>query len=159
MTVPVPLRLRSAAALVPADTGAVADVGAGHGALAALLAMRGVPRVIATEAAVGPLRELRQNLDAWRLGSRVEVRFGDGLDVLVPGEVELAVIAGLGAHTVLGIAEAAPSRGVRRLILQCMQREHLVQPWLHARGWVEIAATRCVQRGRGYTTHLVEVGG
>ena len=153
----VPVRLRGVAGLVPDDVGTVADVGAGHGALAALLATRGVPRVIATEVANGPWRELRHNLEIWDLASRVDVRFGSGFDVIEPGEVELAVIAGMGAGTMLSIAGGAPARGVRRLILQGMQREQLVKPWLRARGWLELATEPCVQRGRVYTAHLVEV--
>jgi tRNA (adenine22-N1)-methyltransferase len=143
--------------MVPGDARAVADVGAGHGALAAHLALRGIDRVIATEVGDGPLRELRGNLAAWRVNDRVEVRRGDGLEPLRDGEVEIAVIAGLGAVTALGIAAGAPRRGVRQLVLQCMQRGHLVEPWLRTRGWPVRASATCVQRGRSYTVRLVEV--
>ncbi len=60
MTEPrLPARLRALAALLP--PGAVADVGAGHGALALHLA-RGGRRVIATEARPLPFAELCRNL-------------------------------------------------------------------------------------------------
>ena len=157
MSVAIPARLRSAAALVPADARTVADVGAGHGALAAHLALRGTPRVIATERSEGPLAELRRNLTAWRLADRVDVRCGDGLAPLLDGEADVVVIAGVGAVTALSIAAGAPRRGVRRLVLQCMQRDHLVEPWLLAQGWVTLASDTCVQRGRAYTARLVEV--
>ncbi len=61
-----------------------------------------VPRIIATELSAGPLRELRANLAAWRLSERVEVRCGPGLAPLAPAEVDVAVIAGVGATTMLG---------------------------------------------------------
>jgi tRNA (adenine22-N1)-methyltransferase len=159
VSVPVPVRLRSVVALVPASAAAVADVGAGHGALAAHLALRGHARVVATEVGEGPLRELRGNLAAWSLADRVEVRRGDGLEPLRDGEVDVVVIAGLGAGTALRIAAAAPGHGVRHLVVQCMQRDHLVEPWLRARGWPVRASTTCVQRGRSYTARLIEVPG
>ena len=159
MSLPVPVRLRGLAAMIPGDVQAIADVGAGHGALAAHLALRGVDRVIATEVGEGPLRELRCNLAAWGVSDRVEVRRGDGLEPLGAGEVEVVVIAGLGAATALRIAAGAPRRGVRQVLLQCMQRDHLVDPWLRARGWTVRASATCVQRGRSYTARLVEVSG
>ncbi len=157
MRVALPARLRGVGALVPAGSAAVADIGAGHGALSAALALRGSARVIATELSAGPLRELRSNLSAWQLGERVEVRCGPGLTPLAAGEVEVVVIAGVGANTMLRIADEAPSRGVRWLVLQCMQRDQLVLPWLADRGWRVIAASSCTQRHREYTAQLVEV--
>jgi tRNA A22 N-methylase len=150
--------LRSVGSLVPPGCSAIADVGAGHGALCAMLAARTAARVIATEASAGPLAELRRNLAAWDLDGRVEVRCGAGLAPLFPHEVDAVVIAGLGAHTVMNIAADAPARGVRWLVLQCMQRDDLVAPWAMARGWRVLASDVSVQRGRAYTARLIEVG-
>jgi tRNA (adenine22-N1)-methyltransferase len=155
--VPLGTRLRSAASLVPVSCRAVADVGAGHGALAATLALAGTSHVIATELPGGPLAELRRNLAAWALEDRVEVRCGAGLDPLARGEVDVVVVAGVGATTALRIARDAPGRGVRWLVLQCMQRDHLVEPWLAEQGWPIQASDLCVQRGRSYVARLVEV--
>jgi tRNA (adenine22-N1)-methyltransferase len=159
VTPALPPRLRGVSGLVPPGAGAVADVGAGHGALAAHLAVHHRRRVIATEVAPGPFAELQRNLVAWNLTGSVDVRCGDGLAPLHSGEVEVAVIAGVGANTALAIAEAAPARGVRWLILQCMQRDQLVEPWLSARGWPVQLRCDCAQRGRCYTARLVEVTG
>jgi tRNA (adenine22-N1)-methyltransferase len=156
--VPIGPRLRSAGSLVPTTCEVVADVGAGHGALAALLAMRGGARVIATELSGGPLDELRRNLHSWGMAGQVEVRCGPGLSTLLPGEVDVVVVAGVGATTALRIAADAPSRGVRWLVMQCMQRDELVEPWLSQRGWSIRGVDSCVQRGRDYTARLVEVG-
>ncbi len=158
MTVGLSPRLRSVESLVPLSAGSVADVGAGHGALCAGLARRATARLIATELTAGPLRELRANLVAWRLSERVEVRCGAGLTVFAPEEVECAVIAGVGAATMLRIATDAPARGVRWLVLQCMQHDHLVQPWLAGHGWPVLATEVSVQRARSYTARLVGVG-
>jgi tRNA (adenine22-N1)-methyltransferase len=157
VSVPLGTRLRSAASLVPATCAALADVGAGHGRLAAGLALAGTTHVIATELPGAPLAELRRNLAAWGLEDRVEVRCGVGLDPLARGEVDVVVVAGVGAATALRIARDAPERGVRWLVLQCMQRDHLVEPWLSEHGWPIRASEVCVQRGRSYVARLVEV--
>ncbi len=157
MTPALPARLRSVHSLVPPGSAGVADVGAGHGALCAALARRGGGPVIATELSAGPLRELRSNLAAWGVAGEAEVRCGPGLTPLGYAEVEVAVVAGLGANSVLGIAAAAPAHGVRWLVLQCMQRDQLVTPWLEARGWPVHACDVCTQRRHTYTARLVEV--
>jgi tRNA (adenine22-N1)-methyltransferase len=158
VTVPLPVRLRAAVSLVPPEAASVADVGAGHGAVAAHLALRGRARVIATELSAGALAELRANLAVWQLTDRVEVRAGPGLSPLAFGEAEVVVVAGVGARTALQIAAQAPELGVRKMVLQCMQRDLLVEPWLAARGWGVLASDMCLQRGRPYVTRLVEVG-
>src|SRR5207302_9776571 len=103
MTAPrLPRRLRELLDLLPAAS-AVADVGAGHGALAVHLARAGVATVIATEAGRGPYEELCRNLVAWGADGCVEARFGTNLDPVVAGEVEGVVAAGMGARNLLSI--------------------------------------------------------
>lgn len=150
----LPRRLRALLEVVPRSP-AVADIGAGHGALAVHLQRRGC-RVIAVERGAGPLAELRRNLAAWRASDAVEVRDGDGLEPLGADEVEGAVIAGLGARTVLRICEGAPGK-VRWLVLQCVQDADLVAPWLERRGWEATHTSRVEQGRHAYATWLVGV--
>jgi tRNA A22 N-methylase len=149
-------RLRALMAMLP-PADAVADVGAGHGALAAHLAHAGVPTVIATEAGRGPYDELRRNLALWGAGSRVEARFGPNLDPVGAGEVEGVVAAGMGARNLLSICEGAAERGVRWVALQCVQDADMVEPWLRAQGWTVLASDVAVERGRKYPTWLAAV--
>ena len=153
----LPPRLRRVLELTPPAAGRVADVGAGHGVLAAHLAARGAA-VIATEAAPAPWAELRANLARWGMGETVEVRRGPGLEPLARGEVDVAVVAGVGARTLLEVAAEAPDCGVPALVLQCVQDAGLVEPWLRGRGWVVVAADDVPEAGRRYPTWLVEVG-
>jgi tRNA A22 N-methylase len=157
MTVPrLNDRLRALLALLP-PARTVADVGAGHGALAVHLALRGAETVIATEAARGPHEELCHNLDWWNARARVEPRFGANLDPIAPGEVEGVVAAGMGARNLLSICEGAAERGVRWIALQCIQDAELVEPWISARGWRVVSAAVVVDRGHNYPTWVVEV--
>lgn len=152
----LPLRLRELHALIPAEARSVADIGAGHGALSAWLA-RSPRRVIATEVKAGPYEELRRNLALWGLAGRVEVRHGSGLSPLGVGEVDTAVVAGMGAHTVLRIAGAAHSQRVATLVLQCMQHHDLVEPWISERGFTLLRRVDVIERARVYPTWLVGV--
>ena len=138
---------------MPSTAGAVADIGAGHGALSACLRLH-VDRVIATEVADGPYNELCRNLSRWGAND-VDVRRGHGLDPLQPGEVDVVVVAGMGAHTMLAISESAPQKSLHTLILQCMQRSELVEPWLAARAWRVIARADVADGGRVYPSWLV----
>lgn len=152
----LPARLRGLLDLVPTAVAAVADIGAGHGALSAHLLQRS-RRVVATEVAPGPLREVRRNLSAWGVLPPVETRLGWGLQPLEHGEFEAAIVAGVGAHTLLAIAADAVEKAVPVLVLQCVQRPHLVEPWLAARGWRVMRRDDLADRGRVYPTWLVEV--
>jgi len=107
--------------LVPEGV-AVADVGTGDGHLAAWLAAGG-RRVLATENKSGPRAVAARVLDP--LG--IECRLGDGLQPILPGEVKVAVLAGLGGRAIFRILQTAPAVvvGLDALILQPMQ--HLAE--------------------------------
>ena len=147
----LPPRLRAVLEMVPAAA-AVADIGSGHGRLASTLAARGT-RVVATERTPASFALLRADLA--RGETTVVARLGDGLAALVPGEVEVVVIAGLGGRGILRILNGAPWLP-RWLVLQPMQDPHLVAGWLSERGWPRREA-RITQGGRWYLGWRVEV--
>ena len=79
-------RLRAAARLVRPGHKA-ADIGCDHGKLSAALVCGGrCPFVIAADLRPGPLSVARANIQAAGCADRVELRLGDGLEVLRPGE-------------------------------------------------------------------------
>jgi tRNA (adenine22-N1)-methyltransferase len=137
--------------LVP-TTGAVADIGSGHGALAAALAARG-QRVVATERTPLRLESLEQDLG--RHGVPVATRRGEGLAALREGEVETAVVAGLGGRNLVAMLEAS-SWLPHWLVLQPMQDADIVEAWIRARRWPAVAG-EAAERGRRYRAWRVEV--
>ena len=147
----LPPRLREVLQLLPEAT-SVADIGSGHGRLALAAAALGA-RVVATELTEASFARLRADLAGG--DDRVEARRGDGLAALAPGEVEVAVIAGLGGRGILRILDRAPWLP-HWLVLQPMQDPQLVAGWLSARGW-PCTETRIAQRGRWYLGWRVEV--
>jgi tRNA (adenine22-N1)-methyltransferase len=137
--------------MVPAD-GAVADIGSGHGALAAALAARG-QRVLATERTPQRLESLKQDLA--RCGVPVATRRGEGLAALRHGEVKTAVIAGLGGRNLVAMLEAS-SWLPHWLVLQPMQDADMVEGWIQARRWPSVFC-EATERDRRYRAWRVEV--
>jgi len=130
----------------------VVDVGAGDGQLAAWLAVEG-HRVIATEGRAGPFVRLRGRLAPFG----VETRPADGLSAVQVGEVDVAVIAGVGGHRIVKILSASPAvvGALQALVLQPVQHADVVRSWLRSTGLGVAAETHAVESGRRYTVLLV----
>lgn len=156
----LPPRLRAVAEVVPAGS-VVADVGTDHALLPAYLVASGrCPRAIAVDARPGPLAAARRTLARYGVADRVDVRQGDGLQALVPGEADVLVIAGLGGETIAQILARRPevARRARRLVLQPVRGRDALVRYLAQQGWTVVE--REVPEGRRrYPLLVVEPGG
>jgi tRNA (adenine22-N1)-methyltransferase len=133
-------RLRALAALVPPGV-PTADIGTDHALLPVLLLRESrVPRVIGVDRLAGPLARARATVQAEGLAQdpRLELRQGDGLDPLLPGEVGTLVIAGMGGERVLSILDRGADRlaGVQTLVLHPDSHLPQARSGLASRGWV-----------------------
>jgi tRNA (adenine22-N1)-methyltransferase len=139
------------AQLVPAGR-SVADIGTGDGKLAAWLAAAG-HRVIATENKPGPRIEALRVLGP--LG--VECRLGDGFEPILPGEVDVAVIAGMGGRSIGRILAGSPGvvGSLEALVLQPIQHGDELLAELLALGYRVSRGLRIEQRSRGYSALLI----
>jgi len=107
--------------------------------------MGGDRAVAALEAARNHVREA--SLDG------VELRLGDGLAVLEPGEVDTVVMAGMGRHTMQEILEARSleALGIMHVIVQPNTDVVGMRAWLMAR-WTLVDERLSVSKGRYYVT-------
>lgn len=115
-----------------------ADIGADHALLPVYLVREGIsPRVIACDLGSGPLESATANVLLYKLEKSIEIRQGDGLQPLAPGEADVIVIAGMGGAKIRDILEASPARleGVSRMILQPQEGAPLVRRWLTEHNW------------------------
>lgn len=137
---------------MPEGARSVADVGAGDGQVAMALARSGA-RVIAIERTQRTLQRLRQVA-----AGRCEVRPGDGLSALAPGEVEGCVIAGLGGLSIAGILQAAPEqlRALRWLVLGPHSENRRLEVWLAAAGLCLREVRFVMERRRLYQILVAE---
>lgn len=105
--------------------------------------------MIPTERLPGPAERARDRLGVCRLG--------EGLTPLGAGEVEVAVIAGMGGHAIRRILQASPAvvRALERLVLQPQQHARELRAWLDAEGYDVLQACEAIDRGRRYTVLTV----
>lgn len=143
-------RLGAAAAFVrPGHT--AADIGCDHGKLSAFLAASGrCPRVLACDVRPAPLEKAKRTCAPW--ADRIELRLGDGLSVLQPGEADDIIIAGMGAQTVIDILAAAPWVCDARynLILVPATKHTWLRRWLAQNGFALVGETLARAAGRWY---------
>ncbi len=100
---------------------AVADIGCDHAYLPIHLAKQSIsPHIIACDINSGPVERAKENIDDVELGAKIEVRQGDGLSVLKPGEAQSIVLAGMGGKLMIRILTEGKEilDGVSELIME-----------------------------------------
>lgn len=130
-------RLRVIAGFIP-EGSRLADIGSDHGYLPAwLLLQRRVSRAIAGEINRDPARRAEETARELDLLPEMEIRLGDGLQVLQPDEVDAVVISGMGGSTIRQILAASPQvlAGLRRLVLQPNVGAPELRRWLADNRW------------------------
>jgi tRNA (adenine22-N1)-methyltransferase len=150
-------RIRKIASYVDAGE-SVADIGPDHGYLSIWLVREGVsPRVIMTDIAEGPLEIARGNAERYGV---TDLRLGDGLEPLLPGEVDAVVIAGMGGETIIGIMEADPAKTASfpKYILQPRTKADVLRAWLVERYEI-VADIVAEERGRPCPILVVKAPG
>jgi tRNA (adenine22-N1)-methyltransferase len=124
-----------------------ADIGSDHGGL--LVSMLRSGRIdfgIAIEFNQQPFENSTRAL----IGLPAEVRFGDGLSALQPGEADSLSICGLGAQSILRILTAHPSRVPDHVVVQPNQNPEVVRQWALGNGY-HLVDERITSGHRSYT--------
>lgn len=81
-----------------------ADVGTDHGFVPICLTERGiVERALALDVREGPLMRAREHVREHGLESKIQLRLGDGLTPLRPGEADVVILTGMGGELMLRI--------------------------------------------------------
>lgn len=145
-------RLEMIAQEVPAGS-RLADIGSDHALLPSFLAEQGtILRGVAGEVNAGPFDAALKQVRSAGLGGIIDVRLGDGLQVIAPGEVNVITIAGMGGTLIASILEAGKSKlaGVHRLVLQPNVGESNVRQWLLDHEWVLIGERIMEEDGKTY---------
>jgi len=151
-------RLAAAAAYICSGA-PLADIGTDHAYLPAYLIQTGIiPRAIAADILPGPLEAARATVAAAGLVDLIDLRLGNGLSVLQPGEVNSASICGMGGPLIADILAAGPLAGIERLVLQPMGGEESLRRWLESNGWRLLDEQLVEDAGRIYVVLAAEPG-
>lgn len=150
-------RLRAVAEAIPRGA-RVADIGTDHGWLLAWLVHHGrVRRAIGIDVVPGPLRHAQATID--RTGCHeIELRLGDGLRPLAPGEVDAVSIAGMGGARIIRLLgeAAAVVRPLDRLVLQPNTDWIALRTFVAAQRWSLLGERMVHERGKFYC--VFEIG-
>lgn len=145
-------RLATLAALTPQGA-RLADIGTDHAYLPVHLVKEGcVQRAIASDVLPGPCRAAEKTIREAGLTTQIEVRCGDGLATLQPGEADTIVLAGMGGPTMTAILERSPDvlSQAQCLLLQPMGGAATVRRWLYEHGWFIEAEELVMERDHWY---------
>ncbi|WP_203361725.1 tRNA (adenine(22)-N(1))-methyltransferase TrmK [Bacillus sp. REN10] len=153
-------RLTAVASQIPSQS-TLADIGSDHAYLPCYAVKKGiVTQAVAGEVVEGPFQAAKQQVKEAGLEAFIDVRKGNGLEVIAPGEVECITIAGMGGTLIASILEEGKAKleGVKRLVLQPNVSAINIRQWLLANEWELVAETIMEEDGKIYEVLTAEKG-
>lgn len=153
-------RLAAVARHIPKDA-VIADIGTDHAYLPVYLIQQGrVQKALAGEVTLGPYHAAQETVRSCKLEQKIDVRLGNGLGVLQPGEADVAVLAGMGGKTIINILMAGHEvlKDLKRLIVQPMRDVAAVRRWLVRNGWCFVDEEMVYEDGHYYVIIASEKG-
>ncbi|CAI8744409.1 MULTISPECIES: tRNA (adenine(22)-N(1))-methyltransferase [Bacillus] len=139
----------------------VADIGSDHAYLPCYTIINNIAtKAVAGEVVDGPFRSAQATVAESGLQEKVDVRKGNGLAVITPGEVDVITIAGMGGALIRDILENGKEKlnGVIRLILQPNIAAHHIREWFIENGWELIHEKIIKEDGKIYEILVGEKG-
>lgn len=144
-------RLKAVAALVPVGD-RVADIGSDHAYIPVELIRSGqASTVIASDVHQGPVENAKKVVTLAELEDRIQVRLGSGFDVYGAGEIDTAILAGMGGFLIRDLISDAMHlvKTLNRLVLQPMVAMRELRVWLLENGF-ELCEEQIAQEGEKF---------
>lgn len=139
----------------------VADVGTDHGFVPICLVERGIAaRALALDVREGPLARAREHVKEHGLERQIDLRLGDGLKPLVPGEADMVILSGMGGELMLRILreKSCVRTSVRRWLFSPQSELALFRHGLAELGLSICYEVMMEEDGKYYTMMVAEPG-
>ena len=131
----------------------VADIGCDHAYLPIYLVRENIsPYVVACDVNAGPVIRAQENIEDVDLAENIDVRQGDGLSVLTPGEVKSVVFAGMGGKLMIRILSEGEDvlEKVSEIIMEPQSDVAALRHFLQDRGFRIISENMVSEEGKFY---------
>lgn len=119
------------------DVKSMIDVGTDHGYVPIdLIKTNKIDFAIASDINKGPVEKAKKNVSDNNLQDKIRCRLGGGLTTIAPGEVEAAVIAGMGGNLIGDILEESKEvfKSLKYIIVQPVQNPEVLREYLYTTG-------------------------
>ncbi|SFJ20087.1 tRNA (adenine22-N1)-methyltransferase [Halobacillus dabanensis] len=138
-----------------------ADIGSDHAYLPCYVCLNDPKaRAVAGEVNQGPYESALKEVKKHALNERIDVRLGDGLDVVEPEEIKQVVIAGMGGPLIRDILEQGRNKlfAVNRIITQPNIDSRSVRKWYYDHGYALVDEAIVEEGGHIYEILVAEKG-
>ena len=145
-------RLQAVADLVTAHY-KLADIGTDHAYIPIYLTQqKKIEKAVALDVNEGPLERATEHISENHLGDQIETRLSNGFQALKPGEVQSAVIAGMGGGLVIRILTEGEEvvRQLEECILQPQSEIEKVRAFLLESGYKFLEEDMVCEDGKYY---------
>ncbi len=150
-------RLYAIAESVPFGA-SLCDVGTDHGYIPIyLFKQEKIRKALAMDIRPGPLSRAEENIKLYGFSDNIRTRLSDGLQALLPGEADTAVIAGMGGLLIAEILEAQPF-SLDCYVLQPMTATAELRRWLKSHGYQICDECLAREEDKIYTIMTVRPG-
>ncbi|WP_097026138.1 tRNA (adenine(22)-N(1))-methyltransferase [Clostridium peptidivorans] len=125
----------------------IADIGTDHGYIPIHLIKNKICEfAIACDINKGPLEKAKENISMGDLEDNISLRLGSGFDMITPGEVNVAIIAGMGGHLIKDLIESGMEvfKSLDYLILQPVQNPDVLRKYIYDSGFEVIKEELCI---------------
>lgn len=139
----------------------IADIGTDHGYLPIYLFENNViHRAIASDVNKGPLEKAKKNIMENQLEDVIEIRLGNGLEILFENEVDTIILAGMGGMLIIDILNDRPHivQSVNRLVMQPQLDQEELRKYLHGIDFQIIEEQMVYEEGKYYWIISAEPG-
>lgn len=139
----------------------VADIGTDHAYIPIYLIENGIcKRAVASDINKGPVEKAKKNILLNGLEDEIECRLGGGLSTLKPGEVNCAIIAGMGGNLIRDIIQQDEIvfEKLDYCILQPVQNPEVLRKFIYKMGYTIIDEELCFEEGKYYEILKIKYG-